>query len=77
MVLTGPITVHSRVELLNGSCFPYFSVKTYVMGTEKNPLGETALLSTQNKCQNQWVKKYSKFYAQSSCLSQTMLMHML
>ena len=28
--------------------FSYFSTKTYVMGTQKNPLNETVLLSTQN-----------------------------
>ena len=28
--------------------FSYFSTKTYVVGTEKNRLNETVLLSTQN-----------------------------
>ena len=27
-----------------------FSTKTYVVGTQKNRLNETNLLSTQNKC---------------------------
>ena len=30
--------------------FSYFSIKTYVMGTQKNSLKETVLMSTQNKC---------------------------
>ena len=28
----------------------YFSTETYIVGTQKNPLDETALLSTQNIC---------------------------
>ena len=30
--------------------FSYFSAKTYVVGTQKNRLIETVLLSTQNIC---------------------------
>ena len=30
----------------------YFSTKTYVVGTQKNRLNETVLLSTQNTCLN-------------------------
>ena len=30
--------------------FFYFSTKTYVVGTQKNRLNETVLLSTQNIC---------------------------
>ena len=30
----------------------YFSTKTYVVGTQKNRLDETVLLSTQNTCLN-------------------------
>ena len=30
--------------------FSYFSTKTYVVGTQKNRLNETVLLSTQNIC---------------------------
>ena len=30
--------------------FSYFSSKTYVVGTQKNRLNETVLLSTQNTC---------------------------
>ena len=36
----------------------YFSTKTYVVGTQKNRLNETVLLSTQNKCLNWWIRKY-------------------
>ena len=32
--------------------FSYFSTKTYVVGTQKNHLNETVLLSTQNICLN-------------------------
>ena len=32
--------------------FFYFATKTYVVGTQKNHLGETVLLSTQNICLN-------------------------
>ena len=32
--------------------FCYFSTKTYVVGTQKNRLNETILLSTQNICYN-------------------------
>ena len=35
----------------------YFSTKTYVEGTQKNPLNETVLLSTQNICLDCWVRK--------------------
>ena len=30
--------------------FSYFLTKTYVLGTQKNLLNETVLLSTQNTC---------------------------
>ena len=30
--------------------FSYFSIKAYVVGTQKNRLNETVLLSTQNIC---------------------------
>ena len=43
--------------------FSYFSTKTYVVGTQKNRLNETVLLSTQNTCLTLWVRKYSQFYA--------------
>ena len=32
--------------------FSYFSTKTYVVGTQKNRLNETVLLSTKNICCN-------------------------
>ena len=32
--------------------FSYFSTKTYALGTLKNHLNETVLLSTQNICSN-------------------------
>ena len=36
----------------------YFSTKTYVVGTQKNRLIQTVLLSTQNICTNLWIRKY-------------------
>ena len=39
-----------RVRIRN--YFLYFSSKTYVVGTQKNRLNETGLLSTQNTCLN-------------------------
>ena len=39
----------------------YFSTKTYVVGTQKNRLNETVLLSTQNICYKLWVRKYLQF----------------
>ena len=32
--------------------FFYFSIKTYVVGTQKNRLNEAVILSTQNTCLN-------------------------
>ena len=49
--------------------FSYFSTKTYVVGTQKNSLNETVLLSTQNACLNWSGRKYLPFYAQKFFLS--------
>ena len=35
---------------VNVDYFDYFSNKTYVVGTQKNRLNETVLLSTKNIC---------------------------
>ena len=51
----------------------YFSTKTYVVGTQKNRLNETVLLSTQNTCKNWWVRKYSQLYANIFCLSRPLV----
>ena len=40
-----------------------YSFKTHVLGTQKNRLDETVLLSPQNKCSSSWVRKYPQFYA--------------
>ena len=40
-----------------------FLDQTYVVGTQKNRLNETVLLSTQNICSSLWIRKYLKFYA--------------
>ena len=52
--------------------FSYFKTKTYVVGTQKNRLNETVLLSTQNICYNLWVRGYWQFYAENLCLSEPM-----
>ena len=39
-------------ECATENYFSYFSTKTYVVGTQKNRLDETVLLSTQNMCLN-------------------------
>ena len=53
--------------------FLYFSSKTYVVGTQKNRLNETVLLSTQNTCLNWWVRKQLQFYANKIPLTGSML----
>ena len=39
----------------------YFSTKTYVVGTQKNHLNETVLLSTQNICLNDGYENICNF----------------
>ena len=39
------------------NCFSYFSTKIYVVGTQKNRLNETVLLSTQHLCLDGLVRK--------------------
>ena len=41
-----------QIRLRNLNYFSYFSTKTYDVGTQKNRLNETVLLSTQNICLN-------------------------
>ena len=43
--------------MLTKNYFSYFSTKTYVVGTQKNRLIETVLLSTQNIMLKAMVKK--------------------
>ena len=43
------------------------------MGTQKNRLNETVLLSTQNICLTLWVRKYLQFYTEMFCLSKPVL----
>ena len=38
------------IECVTKKYFSYFSVKTYVVGTQKNRLSEMVLLSRQNMC---------------------------
>ena len=42
------------------------------MGTQKNHLNKTVLLSTQNICSNWWISIYLQFYTQNFCLSKPM-----
>ena len=42
--------IRPLVEFVSEKLFSYFSTNTYVMGTQKNCLNETVLLSTQNIC---------------------------
>ena len=48
------LATHTVSPLVKGAyqknIFFYFSTKTYVVGTQKNRLNETVLLSTQNIC---------------------------
>ena len=46
-----------RWESVAENYFVYFSTKTYVVGTQKNHLDETVLLSTQNTRLNWWIRK--------------------
>ena len=39
-----------KLRVCNEDLISYFSTKTYVVGTQKNCLNETILLSTQNIC---------------------------
>ena len=42
----------------------YFPIKAYVVGTQKNRLNETVLLSIKNICLKFWLRKYLLFYAE-------------
>ena len=44
--------IRPQYECVPENYFSYFSTKTYVVGTRKNCLDETFLLSTQNICLN-------------------------
>ena len=37
--------------------FSYFSIIPNVVGTQKNSLDETILLSTRSTCPNKWIRK--------------------
>ena len=42
------LAFHMLSDKCNENYFSYFLTKTYVVGTQKNSLNETVLLSTQN-----------------------------
>ena len=48
MILLNGVEFSHLVKSAYQKIFFYFSTKTYVMGTQKNRLSETVLLSTQN-----------------------------
>ena len=57
--------IRSSSRLLMENYFSYFSTKTYVMGTPKNRLSETVLLSAQDiTCINWGVRKKLQFYGE-------------
>ena len=56
-------------EYITENYFSYLSTKTFVVGTQKNRLSETVLLSTLNKCLKWRLRNYLQFYAQIFCLS--------
>ena len=39
-----------QIKVRNWKLFSYFSIQTYVVGTEKSHLNEIVLLNTQNTC---------------------------
>ena len=41
-----------------GNYFSNISIKTYVVGNQKNNLDERVFLNTQNTFLNGWIKKY-------------------
>ena len=45
--------------------FSHFLTQTYVVGAQKNRLFKTVLLSSQNICLNEWVRKKSHIYCQN------------
>ena len=51
-----PPAVTLELECVIENYLSYFSSKTYVVGTQKNRLNETVLLSTQNTCLNGWLR---------------------
>ena len=58
----GPqLKVCNRKNRLTENYFLISQPKTYVVGTHKNRLNETVLLSTQNTCLYYWVIKNSQF----------------
>ena len=51
-----------------------FLTKTNVVGTQKNRLDDTILLSNQNIYLNWWVRNYLQFYTHMFCLSKPMVL---
>ena len=51
------LTEAPRLECVTKIIIIYFATKTYVVGTQKNRLNETVILSTQNTCLIWWISK--------------------
>ena len=67
-----------QIGVRNWKLLSYFSIKTYVVGTQKNRLNETVLFSTHNICLNWWIRKKSLFYAAFFfCLTGPMHTHLI
>ena len=65
---TGPRPLDKKLKVKN--YFSYFFTKTYVVGTQKNSLSETVLLSTQNTCFNSEVEKNYNLMLKKVCPSE-------
>ena len=52
VILYAILTIYAglQIRVCTGKLFSYFSAKKCVVGTQKNRLNETVLLSTQNTC---------------------------
>ena len=70
------LLTHSGRPLVK-SAYKKKSAKTYVVGTQKNRLNETILLSTQNISSRCWISNYLQFYARKLCLSKPMDMYLI
>ena len=59
----------------NQKYFFHSSTETYVVGTQKNRLSETVLLSTHNTCLDLPIRKYWQFYEKKISLSESISQH--
>ena len=67
---TGLLITGLLISLFTCNYFFFkFSTKSYVVGTQKKCLNEMIFLSSQNRCYNRYIRKYSQYYAQKCYLS--------